>query len=124
MQKRCSRSRSIIITSVWTTRPSTMTSSSPSRTHPPDRPDQLRQDAIGANAVISHTDLNRSADIPIFRLWPRLCKILKSHGAVLIEQYRQAASYVDRITVGAHQRARPKPYTNYRADAAYNDHQS
>jgi hypothetical protein len=72
--------------------------------------------------VISHTDLNRSADIPIFRLWTRLCKILKSHGAVLIEQYRQAASYVDRITVGAHQRARPKPYTNYRADAAYNDH--
>jgi hypothetical protein len=56
--------------------------------------------------VISHTDLNRSADIPIFRLWTRLCKILKSHGAVLIEQYRQAASYVDRITVGAHQRAR------------------
>src|SRR5436305_10761393 len=74
--------------------------------------------------VISHTDLNRSADIPIFRLWTRLCKILQSHGAVLIEQYRQAASYVDRITVGAHQRARPKPYTNYRADAAYNDHQS
>jgi CHRD domain len=28
------------------------------------------------------------------------------------------------FTVGAHQRARPKPYTNYRADAAYNDHQS
>src|SRR6266576_388376 len=28
------------------------------------------------------------------------------------------------FTVGAHQRARPQPYTNYRADAAYNDHQS
>ena len=26
----------------------------------------------------SHTDLNRSADIPIFRLWTRVCKILKS----------------------------------------------
>jgi hypothetical protein len=26
----------------------------------------------------SHTDLNWSTDIPIFRLWTRLCKILKS----------------------------------------------
>jgi len=26
----------------------------------------------------SHTDLNRSADISIFRLWTRLCKIFRS----------------------------------------------
>jgi hypothetical protein len=50
----------------------------------------------------SHTNLSRSADIPIFRLWTRLCKILKSrpfmHGMLKsasysttsVEQTRQA----------------------------------